>query len=135
MEDLQGIGETERGCVGRWILNKKREFKNRKSKKCGKDKSLNIAVLGHKRIPSREGGIEVVVEELSTRMVREGNQVTCSVCASFAAAFGNYDIVHIHGEGSALMCWLPKIMGKKVVMTVHGAAVIIGTSGFSRRMA
>ncbi len=162
MEDLQGIGETERGCVGRWILNKKRELKNRKSKKSGKDKSLNIAVLGHKRIPSREGGIEVVVEELSTRMVREGNQVTCynrmghhtagaefdtlkrdtyhgimlkniftidylglaavtsSICASFAAAFGNYDIVHIHAEGTAFMCWLPKIMGKKVVVTVHG---------------
>lgn len=25
-------------------------------------KSLNIAMLGHKRIPSREGGIEIVVE-------------------------------------------------------------------------
>ena len=32
-------------------------------------KSLNIAMLGHKRIPSREGGIEIVVEELATRMV------------------------------------------------------------------
>ena len=41
-----------------------------------KDK-LNIAMLGHKRIPSREGGIEIVVEELSTRMVRLGHQVTC----------------------------------------------------------
>lgn len=143
-------------------MNKKRELKNRKSKKSGKDKSLNIAVLGHKRIPSREGGIEVVVEELSTRMVRDGNQVTCynrmghhtagaefdpvkrdtyhgimlkniftidylglaavtsSICASFAAAFGNYDIVHIHAEGPAFMCWLPKIMGKKVVVTIHG---------------
>ena len=29
-------------------------------------KQLQIAMLGHKRIPSREGGIEVVVEELST---------------------------------------------------------------------
>lgn len=34
-------------------------------------------MLGHKRIPSREGGIEIVVEELSTRMVRLGHQVTC----------------------------------------------------------
>ena len=34
-------------------------------------------MLGHKRIPSREGGIEVVVEELSTRMVKLGHQVTC----------------------------------------------------------
>ena len=41
-----------------------------------KDK-LNITMLGHKRIPSREGGIEIVVEKLSTRMVRLGHQVTC----------------------------------------------------------
>lgn len=41
-----------------------------------KDK-LNIAMLGHKRIPSREGGIEIVVEELSTRMVEAGHSVTC----------------------------------------------------------
>ena len=41
-----------------------------------KDK-INIAMLGHKRIPSREGGIEIVVEELSTRMVKEGHSVTC----------------------------------------------------------
>lgn len=41
-----------------------------------KDK-LNIAMLGHKRIPSREGGIEIVVEELSTRMVKLGQHVTC----------------------------------------------------------
>lgn len=38
---------------------------------------LNIAMLGHKRIPSREGGIEIVVEELSTRMVKVGHSVTC----------------------------------------------------------
>ena len=41
-----------------------------------KDK-LNIAMLGHKRIPSWEGGIEIVVEELSTRMVETGHSVTC----------------------------------------------------------
>ncbi|PKB53746.1 glycosyl transferase family 1 [Clostridium sp. HMb25] len=34
-------------------------------------------MLGHKRIPSREGGIEIVVEELSTRMVKAGHSVTC----------------------------------------------------------
>ena len=38
---------------------------------------LKIAMLGHKRIPSREGGVEIVVEELSTRMVKLGHQVTC----------------------------------------------------------
>lgn len=38
---------------------------------------LNIVMLGHKRIPSREGGIEIVVEELSTRMAALGHRVTC----------------------------------------------------------
>ena len=40
-----------------------------------KGKKLNIAMLGHKRIPSREGGIEIVVEELSTRMVKQGHSI------------------------------------------------------------
>ena len=38
---------------------------------------LKIAMLGHKRIPSREGGIEVVVEELSVGMTKKGHAVTC----------------------------------------------------------
>ena len=37
---------------------------------------MRIAMIGHKRIPGREGGIEVVVEELSTRMASLGNKVT-----------------------------------------------------------
>ena len=36
---------------------------------------MKIAMIGHKRIPSREGGVEVVVEELSTRLVKKGYQV------------------------------------------------------------
>lgn len=123
---------------------------------------INIAMFGHKRIPSREGGIEVVVEELCTRMVKNGNIVTCynrkghhvsgaeydidpandykgirlkmvptiekkglaAFTASFFSAlycaFGKYDVVHIHAEGPAFFCWLPKIFGKKVIVTIHG---------------
>ena len=126
------------------------------------ESSLRIAMLGHKRIPSREGGIEVVVEELSTRMVRLGHKVTCynrrghhvsgkehdgiklkeyqgvrlknvftinrkglaamtsSFSASVCAALGKYDVVHFHAEGPAFMCRLPKIFGKRVIVTVHG---------------
>lgn len=36
---------------------------------------MKIAVLGHKRIPSRVGGIEIVVDELSVRMASEGHDV------------------------------------------------------------
>lgn len=110
---------------------------------------MRIAMVGHKRVPSREGGIEVVVEELAARMVMHGHSVTCynrtghhvsgkeydiehldeyrgirlkrvptidrkglaAVTSSFfgclAAAFGPYDVVHIHAEGPAMFSWLP----------------------------
>ena len=42
-----------------------------------KSEHLRIAMLGHKRIPSREGGVEIVVDELSTRMAAMGHDVTC----------------------------------------------------------
>ena len=126
------------------------------------DGKLNIAMFGHKRIPSREGGIEVVVAELSVRMVALGHSVTCfnrsghhvsgqefdeekadeyrgvllknvwtlnkrglaamsaSVSAAFRAAFGKFDVVHIHAEGPAFMCWLPKLFRKRVIVTIHG---------------
>lgn len=37
--------------------------------------AFRVAMIGHKRIPSREGGVEVVVEELATRMIEQGYQV------------------------------------------------------------
>ena len=36
---------------------------------------MRIAMIGHKRIPSREGGVEVVVDELSVRMAAMGHRV------------------------------------------------------------
>ncbi len=50
--------------------------KRHQEKKDGrKGNALRIAMIGHKRIPSREGGIEVVVEEISRRLVTEGHEV------------------------------------------------------------
>lgn len=132
-------------------------------KKIGSSREkMNIAMLGHKRMPSREGGIEIVVEELSTRMVKLGHQVTCynrsghhvsgsefdgsrlseykgvklksvwtlnrrgfaaatsSVNAAIRAALGKHDVVHFHAEGPCVMLWLPKLAGKRCIVTVHG---------------
>lgn len=50
--------------------NKEREYSLMKNR-------LRLAVFGHKRIPSREGGVEIVAEELAVRMVNRGYQVTC----------------------------------------------------------
>lgn len=38
---------------------------------------MRIAMIGHKRFGSREGGVEVVVTELSRRMAALGHEVTC----------------------------------------------------------
>lgn len=46
----------------------------KKQKELNKE-SLRIAMIGHKRIPSREGGVEIVVNELATRMVQKGHRV------------------------------------------------------------
>ncbi|MCM1167940.1 MAG: glycosyltransferase family 4 protein [Ruminococcus sp.] len=49
-------------------------------------------MLGHKRVPSREGGIEVVVEQLSVRMVQSGHEVTCYNRTGHHVSGSEYDI-------------------------------------------
>ena len=46
--------------------------------------------------------------------------VSSSAFAALYSAFGKYDVVHIHAEGPAFFAWLPKMLGKRVVVTVHG---------------
>lgn len=125
--------------------------------------NLKIAMFGQKRIPSREGGVEIVVEELAVRMARKGHDVVCynrkghhvsgvefdndfsrdeykgvklksvftvdkrglaaatsSAAAALKASLSGVDVVHIHAEGPAFMSWLPKLFGKRVIVTVHG---------------
>lgn len=132
----------------------------------GTERPLRIAMIGHKRIPSREGGIEIVVEELAVRMTALGhrvdaynryghhvsgkkydeeygwkgrkfykgvrvyivptfrcsslNAIVYSFFATVRALFGHYDVIHYHAEGPCAMLWLPKLLGKKLVVTVHG---------------
>lgn len=53
-----------------FIYNVLRE--NRKVKRELRNDHLRIAQIGHKRIPSREGGVEIVVEQLSAGYVKQG---------------------------------------------------------------
>lgn len=59
-----------------------------------KDK-LKIVMIGHKRIPSREGGIEIVVEELSTRMAAAGHLVTCYNRSGHHVSGKEFDGTHL----------------------------------------
>ena len=46
--------------------------------------------------------------------------MTSSIFATVMAAFSPYDLIHFHTEGPCILCWLPRLFGKKVVVTVHG---------------
>lgn len=137
----------------------------RKREKTKKD-SLRIAMIGHKRIPSREGGVEIVVEELAVRMAAMGhrvdaynryghhvsgkkyeqeygwkgrkfykgvrvyivptfrtsklNAIVYSFFATLRAIFGRYDVLHYHAEGPCAMLWLPRLLRKRIIVTIHG---------------
>lgn len=56
---------------------------------------MKIAMLGHKRIPTREGGVELVVRELSTRMAALGNDVTAYNRHCGEPKLTEYEKVHI----------------------------------------
>ena len=61
--------------------------------------SLKIAFIGHKRIPSREGGIEIVVDELATRMVDRGHQVIAYNRSGHNVAGSEFDgVANGHGK-------------------------------------
>ena len=125
------------------------------------EKKLAVAMFGQKGL-TREGGVEIVVKELCTRLAAEGYAVTCynrtshhtnrkpcndyekrelgGICQKFVptiekkglaavsssffaalcSAFGRFDVVHIHAEGPAFFSWLPKVCGKRVIVTIHG---------------
>ena len=59
------------------------------------NKKLKIAMLGQKRIPSREGGVEIVVEEVSTRMAALGHEVTCYNRSGHHVSGKEYDNEHL----------------------------------------
>lgn len=143
-------------------------MKNRKDK-------MVLVHFGQKHTFSREGGIEVVVNELATRMAAKGHKVICydrrskhvsgatldiptdtkgvqiipvwtidrkglaaftsSLVAALRASFSKADVVHIHAEGPAAMAWIPKLFGKRVIVSVHGLDHLRAEkwSGFGRR--
>lgn len=122
---------------------------------------MKIAIIGHKRIPSNEGGIEKGVEQHAVRMVRRGHDVTVynrgghnvfgkefdgkklkkykgikiitiptvkgaacvpiySFLATIHAAIVRYDCVSYRASGSCAMIPLAKLLGLRVVASLHG---------------
>ncbi|MFA6525998.1 MAG: glycosyltransferase family 4 protein [Candidatus Buchananbacteria bacterium] len=119
---------------------------------------MRIAFIGQKGIPTKQGGIEKHVEELSTRLASLGFNVSVysrvtytgdkrksyayrgvniinlpsiktknldaishTFISSVHALFQDYDIIHYHGVGPALLSFIPRIFkpSAKVIVTFH----------------
>jgi glycosyltransferase involved in cell wall biosynthesis len=46
--------------------------------------------------------------------------LTHTILSTLHACFGSYDIVHFHALGPALFSFVPRLAGKKTIVTVHG---------------
>lgn len=57
---------------------------------------MKIAMIGHKRIPSREGGIEIVVDKLSTELVKRGHCVVAYNRKGHHVSGKEFENSHVH---------------------------------------
>lgn len=80
------------GCIDELKENRVRLWEGFMGKK------LAIAMFGQKRL-SREGGVEIVVKELCTRMARDGCDVTCYNRSGHHVSGAEYDDATIEYKG------------------------------------
>ena len=125
------------------------------SSAAGGKQPLKIAILGTRGIPANYGGFESFAEELSTRLVDRGHDVTVygrfhfvdrdlrlyrgvhirvlpcvrqkyletvshTALSILFSLFSNYDVVVICNAANALLSWVPRLTGQKVVLNVDG---------------
>ena len=82
---------------------------------------LRIAVLGHKIIPSCQGGIEIVVEELTVRMAKLGDKITVYNRSGHYVSGKEFDGKKLKSYKEIQMKYVPTIDKK-------GARDIIGST-------
>ena len=117
-------------------------------------KRLRIAFLGARGVVGTYSGIETYYEEVGSRLVERGHEVTAycrtyftppmdeyrgirvrrlpclqgkhletmshSLLGTLDALFRRFDIVQYHAIGSAPLAWVPRLFGKKTVVSVRG---------------
>jgi len=113
---------------------------------------MKIAVIGSRGIPANYSGIERAVEEVSSRLVARGHDISvyCRLeggagheykgvklikvttlrsknfgtlihvfFSTISVLFKKVDIVHYHALGPSVFSFLPRIFGKKTIVTIH----------------
>lgn len=117
-------------------------------------KRLKIAFLGARGVVGTYSGIETYYEEVGSRLVSRGHQVTAycrnyftpeidtyrgirvrrlpcfqgkhietmshSLLGTLDSLLRPFDIVQYHAIGSAPLAWIPRLFGKKTVVSVRG---------------
>lgn len=86
------------------------------------DKSLNIVMFGHKHVLSREGGIEIVIKELATRMVAKGHRVICYDRRSHHVSGGEIEDTREYKGVKIIPVWTLESRGLAAVTSSISAA-------------
>ncbi|MDO4284067.1 MAG: glycosyltransferase family 4 protein [Eubacteriales bacterium] len=76
-------------------------------------------MIGHKRIPSREGGVEIVVDELSTRMAAMGQQVEAYNRSGYHVAGREYTEDHGKSYRGIRILTIPTLKNGKLNAIVY----------------
>lgn len=98
--------------------------------------STRMAKLGHHVTCFNRSGHHVAGQEYDTDITSEYKGVslknvptinrrgfaaaTSSYFGAIMAAFGGFDVVHFHAEGPCAAMWIPKLLGKRCIATIHG---------------
>ena len=83
--------------------------------------STRLAARGHDvtvygRAPFSSSGTSggVTVKVVPSVPTKNLDTASNSMIASITAFFGNYDIVHFHGIGPSIFCWIPMRPGSRL---------------------
>ena len=92
--------------------------------KDSKNRPLRVAMIGHKRVPSREGGVEIVVWELARRLRDRGRDVTCYNRSGYHVRRSDYESVTgkrgVYCEGIRIIT-VPTVKNGKLNAIIYAA--------------
>lgn len=86
------------------------------------EEKLNIAMFGHKHMLSREGGVEIVVKELATRMSLRGNKVVVYDRKSHHVSGGEIESINEFKGVKIIPVWTIERMGWAAMTSSFSAA-------------
>jgi len=69
------------------------------------------------RVKNHRGIRLYYIPTISTKHL---DAIVYTFIATFIALFKGYDVFHYHACGPSILCWIPRVFGKKVVCTTHG---------------